>query len=77
MGMIVSICMSLCMHMFAFIIKLKHVLIIYLISTYVHGFVLKLIHFLDIYLVPFTIWPYMIIPNSINNSIFIRTNTWH
>ncbi len=41
MGMIVYMCMSTCMHMSAFIIKLMDVLIIHLISTYVHGFVFK------------------------------------
>ncbi len=44
MGMILYICMSIYMHMSTHIIKLRYVLIIYLISTFVHGFVLKLIH---------------------------------
>ncbi len=43
MGVIVYMCMSICLHMSAFIIKLMDVLVIYLISTYayVHSFVAK------------------------------------
>ncbi len=41
MGMNVYTFMSICMHMSTLIIKLMDVLIIYLISTFVHGFVFK------------------------------------
>ncbi len=68
MDMIVEMCMSIHMDMFAFTTKLMDVLIIYLISTYVHGFVFKtytpLSTFYVFIIVPFTIWS-CIIPNSI------------
>ncbi len=39
MGMIVYMCMSICMYMSAFSIKLIDVLMIYLINIIIHGFV--------------------------------------
>ncbi len=48
-GMTVYMCMSICMYMYAFIIKLMDVLIIYLISTYVHSFEVHLIHCTNLY----------------------------
>ncbi len=38
-GMIVYMCVSICMYMSAFIIKVLDVLKIYLINTFVYGFV--------------------------------------
>ncbi len=57
------------MHISAFIIKLMDVLIIYLVSTYVHSFVFKtytsISTFYDFIIVPFTIWSYIILTSIV------------